>query len=237
MNFTPNQKIFSLSIIRLVGYGLLMMASIDLLVTIIPLKLMNYNWEFQTIGTIIERIPLTLIGIGLVFYGERSDRTPIETLVLRWLSRLTLILAIMLVLTIPLNIVNGFRIYHNYNANINAKTIPRIDAMEDFKGKLQATNSLEQIESILETKSNKDIVLPDSWDSEELKANIIQKLQNNQDLLRSQVQSSNEQKSSFLLKKAVKWNLAALISSFIFFFIWKQTLWARLEVSRDLKYE
>ena len=237
MNLTPNQQIFSLSIVRLVGYGLLVMAFIDLLIILIPLKLMDYTWEFQTIGTIIERIPLTLIGVVLVFYGERRDRTPIETLLLRWLSHLTIVLAIMLLLIIPLNIVNGFRIYHSHNANINAQTIPRIDAMEEFKGKIQAAESLAQIESILETKAKKDLVFSDSIDSEAFKANIIQKLQNNQDLLRSQAQATNQQRSSLLVKKAVKWNLAALISSFIFFFIWKQTLWARLETSHNLKYE
>ena len=233
MNLTTNQQIFSLSIIRLVGYGLLVMAFIDLVIILIPLQLMNSAWEFQTIGTIIERIPLTLIGIVLVFYGERSERTPIETFILRWLSRLTLFLAILLVLTIPLNIVNGFRLYYQHNAKINAQVIPRVDAMEKFKGKVQAADSLEQIESILETKSQKNIVLPDSLDAEKLKEDIIQKLQNNQDVLRSQVKATNKERSSFLLKKSVKWNLAALISSFIFFYIWKNTLWARLEVNPD----
>ncbi len=233
MNLTTNQQIFSLSIIRLVGYGLLVMAFIDLVIILIPLKLMNSAWEFQTIGTIIERIPLTLIGIVLVFYGERSERTPIETFILRWLSRLTLFLAILLVLTIPLNIVNGFRLYYQHNAKINAQVIPRVDAMEKFKGKVQAADSLEQIESILETKAQKNIVLPDSLDAEKLKEDIIQKLQNNQDVLRSQVKATNKERSSFLMKKSVKWNLAALISSFIFFFIWKHTLWARLEVNSD----
>ncbi len=233
MNVTPNQQVFSLAIIRLAGYGLIIMAFIDLLIILIPLKLMNFTWEFQTIGTIIERLPITLIGIVLIFYGERSDRTPIEVFLLRWLSRLTLVLAIVLILTIPLNIVNGFRIYHHHQAQINAQTIPRLDVMEDFKTRVQDANSLKQIESILETKSQKDIILPESLNSDDLKENIIQKLQNNQDILRSQTQSTNQERRSFLLKKAVKWNLAALISSFIFLFIWKHTLWARLEVNRD----
>ena len=233
MNFTPNQQIFSLSIIRLVGYGLLLMAFIDLVVTLIPLKLMNYTWEFQTIGTIVERIPITLIGLVLVFYGERSDRTPIETFILRWLSRLTLFLAILLLLTIPLNIVNGFRIYYDHNAKINAQTLPKIDAMEKFKDKVQAANSLDQIELVLESQAKKNLVIPESLDSDEFKAGIIQKLEENQDILRSQVNYTKQQRRSFLLKKAVKWNLAALISSLIFLFIWKHTLWARLEVTSD----
>ena len=233
MNLTPNQQIFSLSIIRLVGYGLLLMAFIDLVVILIPLKLMNYTWEFQTIGTIVERIPITLIGLVLVFYGERSDRTPIETFILRWLSRLTLFLAILLLLTIPLNIVNGFRIYYDHNAKINAQTLPKIDAMEKFKDKVQAANSLDQIELVLETQAKKNLVIPESLDSDEFKAGIIQKLEENQDILRSQVNSTKQQRRSFLLKKAVKWNLAALISSLILLFIWKHTLWARLEVTSE----
>lgn len=233
MNLTPNQQIFSLSIIRLLGYGLLVMAFIDLLILLTPLQLMNSAWEFQTIGTIIERIPITLIGIVLVFYGETTERTPIETMILRWLSRMTLFLAIFLVLTIPLNIVNGFRLYYQNNAKINAQVIPRLDAIKEFKGKVQAANSLEQIKSVLETKSQQDIVLSDSLDAEKFKEDLITKLQNNQDILRSQAKSANQERRSFLLKKAVKWNLTALIASFIFLFIWKHTLWARLKITPD----
>lgn len=233
MNLTPNQQIFSLSIIRLVGYGLLIMAFVDLLIILTPPQLMNSVWEFETIGTIIERLPVTLIGIVLVFYGERNERTPIEAAILRWLSRGILLLAIMLILTIPLNIVNGFRIYYQFNAKVNAQIIPRVDSIEEFKGKVQAADSLEQIESILETGVQQDLILSDSLDSEQLKTNIIQRLQDNQDTLRSQIQEVRQERRFLLLKKSVKWNLGALVTSVIFLFIWKQTIWARLEVTCD----
>ncbi len=102
--------IFSSGILRLVGYGLLLMAAVDIFFLLIPPQLMNPIWEFETMGTLIERIPVTLLGVVLIFYGERSDRAPIETLLLKVASWLSLISAIFLLLMIPLSINNGFRI-------------------------------------------------------------------------------------------------------------------------------
>jgi FtsH-binding integral membrane protein len=101
MNITQDRQVFSSGILRLVGYGLLVMALVDILFLLIPPQLMNPVWEFQTMGAIIERIPVTLLGIVLVYYGERSDRAPIETLLLRWLSWFCLIFAIFLLITFP----------------------------------------------------------------------------------------------------------------------------------------
>ena len=86
--------IFSSGILRLVGYGLLLMAIVDIFFLLIPPQLMNPVWEFETMGTIVERIPITLLGMVLVYYGERSDRAPIETLLLKITSWLALFSAI-----------------------------------------------------------------------------------------------------------------------------------------------
>ena len=65
------RKVFSSGILRLLGYGLLLMAVVDLFFLLIPPQFMNPLWEFQTMGAVVERIPLTLLGIVLTFYGEK----------------------------------------------------------------------------------------------------------------------------------------------------------------------
>ena len=72
------RQLFSSGILRLVGYGLLVMAIIDLLFLLIPPQLMNPLWEFQTMGAIVERIPVTLLGIVLVYYGEKAIALPLK---------------------------------------------------------------------------------------------------------------------------------------------------------------
>ncbi|WP_036479515.1 HpsJ family protein [Myxosarcina sp. GI1] len=233
MNISQERQIFSSGILRLVGYGLLILALIDLFFLLIPPQLMNPVWEFQTIGAIIERIPVSLLGIVLVYYGERSDRAPIEFLILRWLSRLCLIASIVLLLMIPLSITNSFRIYYQHSAEVNSRVVGQIDAMESFQERIKSANSANEIGAILQQQASQKVNITDSINPARLKTEIVEKLQNKQIELRNKSQALRSQKRSVLLKSCFKWNLGALISSMLFFFIWKSTLWARLETNME----
>lgn len=225
--------IFSSGILRLVGYGLLLMATVDIFFLLIPPQLMNPTWEFETMGTIIERIPVTLLGVVLIFYGERSDRAPIETFLLKLLSWSSLLAAIFLLLMIPLSINNGFRIYHQENAQVNAKFVSQKDVIHQYQEKLNSANSKEEIQSILQQQAKQRIEIPSSVNSQKLKTDILQKLEKNQEAINNQVNSFKSQKRTLILKKCLKWNLGGLISSILFFLIWKSTGWSRIQMNED----
>jgi hypothetical protein len=233
MNLSDNRQIFSLSIIRLVGYGLLVMAAIDFISLMLPPQFMNPTWEFQTMGAIVERIPVTLLGMVLVYFGEMSDRTPIEAFLLKWLSWLSLLIAILLFLMIPLSITNTFRIYYQHSAKVNLQVTEQIETIQNFKDKLNAASSLEQIRGILQKQTSQEISLPDSLDTNKFKTNILKNLNNTEDDLRSQANFLKTGKSSLLLKNSLKWNLGTLVASVLFLSIWKSTFWARIEQHLD----
>ena len=228
-----DKQVFSSGILRLVGYGLLLMAIVDLLFLLIPPQLMNPLWEFQTMGAIVERIPVTLLGMVLVYYGERSDRAPIEAILLKVLSWMSLLAAVSLMLTIPLSIGNSFSIYNQHNATANAQFVTQKDTIQQFKEQLEAANSKDEISAILQQQARQKVNIPDSVNTEKLKTDIITNLQNNQDSITNQAEAFRSQKKSLLLKKCLKWNIGALIASILFFMIWKSTGWARLMVVRN----
>ncbi|MGL5833878.1 MAG: HpsJ-like protein, cyanoexosortase A-associated [Waterburya sp.] len=230
---SQERQVFSSGILRVAGYGLLLMAVVDLLFLLIPPQLMNPLWEFQTIGAMIERIPVTLLGMVLIFYGERSDRAPIEAITLKVLSWVSLLAAVVLMLVIPLNISNSFRIYNQHNATANAQFVAQKDNIQQFKEQLTAANSKDEIGTILEQQAKQEVNIPDSVNTQKLKTDILTNLQNNQDSITSQAETFRVQKRSMLLKQCLKWNLGALISSILFFMIWKSTGWARLMMIRN----
>ncbi len=233
MNIFQARERFTSGIVRLVGYGLLVMALIDLIFLLIPPKFMNPAWELETIGTIIERIPVTLLGLVLVYYGERSDRAPIERFLLKWLSWLSLIFSILLFLTIPLTITNSVRIYQQHNATINAKVVEQIESIEDFKQELNKANYPGEISAVLQKQANQPLNISKSVDTKKLKTDVLQSIQTNQNRLREQARSFRSQKRSTLFKNCLKWNLGALIGAILFFFIWQTTLWSRLEIDMN----
>lgn len=233
MNQFRAQQVFSLSVIRLVGYGLLLMAVIDFISLTIPPQLMNPDWELHITGALVERIPVTLLGIALIFYGERNDRAPIEQFILKWLSWLSLILAVAFFLLIPLSISNSIRIYHSQNAKVTLQMNQRIDPMNKFKKQLKSANSPEQIKNLLQIQSRRRINIPASVDTDELRDNLIENLTQKEDDLQSQVKKVRSDKAHKIIKNCLKWNLGSLISAFIFLFIWKNTIWARIEYNVD----
>lgn len=227
------RQVFSSGILRLVGYGLLLMAVVDVTFLVIPPQLMNPVWEFKTIGAIVERLPVTLLGMVLVYYGERSDRAPIEGILLKGLSWFSLFAALLLMLMIPLNISNGFRIYNQQNATANAKFVNQKETIQHFKEQLEAADSKDEIGAVLQQQAQQKVNIPDSVNTQKLKTDLITNLQNNQDSITNQAQAFRAQKRALLLKKCLKWNLGALIASILFFLIWKSTGWARLIVERN----
>ena len=233
MNQFRSQQVFSLSVIRLVGYGLFLMAVIDFLNLIIPPQIMNPAWELQTTGALVERIPVTLLGIALIYYGERNERVPIEKLILKWLSWLCLILGIVFILLIPLSISNSVRFYHGQNAKITFQINQRVEPMNKFRNKLKSANSLEQIKNTLQLKSRQRINIPNYVDAESLKLNLIKDINKREENLQLRAKKMRSQRVYKIVKNCVKWNLGLLISACIFLFIWKNTLWARIEYNLD----
>ena len=230
----PNeQNILTISILRIIGYGLLMMATVDFINIFIPPHLMNPDWELQSIGAIIERIPVIFLGIVFVFYEDTNYRTPIEKFFLKIISWLCLVFAILLILAIPLNISNAFRIYHQYNANINYQIVPRLEVIQDFQTQIESANSQETIVKILQKQSSTAIEIPESLDIDNLKNDIADNLQKKTDSLQNIAQDNRKKKRNQLLKKVIKYNLGALISIFLLIFVWKNTFWARTDYSWD----
>ena len=234
MNILQDRKtrIFSSSILRSIGYSLLLIAVVNISFLLIPLQLMNPLWEFQTVGAVVERTPFILLGIVLVCYEQRSDRASIELPILKGLSLFSLISTIVLLLVIPLNINNSFSIYYQNSVINNAQSIAQKDAIEKFEKQLLLADSKEEITAIIQQQTQQ-INIPASINIQTLKDNILIILQNYRDDINNQIQTFRNQKRLLLIQKYLQWNLGALIAAILFFLIWKSTYWARTKTIPD----
>lgn len=235
LKISRSSQVFSLGILRFVGYSLLLLAVIDLLWLLIPVQLMNPLWELQTMGAIIDKIPFTLLGLILILSGQKSDRAAIEAVILKVLSWASLVTAVALLFAIPVNINNIWQIYHQHDDTANAQLVEQQDRLQQFKEQLAAANSQDEIAAILAQQARQTVNIPQLVNIQKLKTDIIANLQNNQDNITSQAQAFREQKRSWLLKQCFKWNLGAIISAVLFLMIWQSTQWARFSITSLLK--
>ncbi|HEY9634584.1 MAG TPA: HpsJ family protein [Coleofasciculaceae cyanobacterium] len=221
--YSQINKPWSTSVLRCVGYGLLVLALLDFIVTIIPLHLMDPVWEFQTMGALIERAPVPLLALGLVFYGEANYRRPWEELFLKFLCWICLLLGIFFLLMIPLGISNTMRINAKNNNEISIKYKQDITRIEQLEKQLRAVQN-EDLESFFKSQGQS----LNNQNSQESKQKLLSQFSSaKQTIIPTQYQQLRVNQRFALLKNSVKWNLGALVCGFVFIYIWRLTRWAR----------
>lgn len=212
----------SVHIWRLVGYVLLLLAFSDLADTFIPPRFMDSTWEFQTIGRLVERVPVSLIGLILVFSGGSYWRNIWETRLLRLLSWLTLLVGILYLLLIPLGVTNTIRLNNSSIQQIESQYAQQVAQANQIEKQIsQATP--EQINKLIQ-RQNPSL---NGKNPQELKKQLLLELTKSKEEIKKQSESSKTSQMLGLLKQSVKWNLGALLCGIAFILFWKETPWAR----------
>jgi hypothetical protein len=212
----------SMNILRLLGYGLLLLALFDIIETFVPPEFMNPAWEFQTFGALIERVPVPLIGLVLVFFGETYSRSKWEFRILKFLSWLTLLFAVLFVLMIPLEVANTVRLANASVTQINTLSQKQLSQAEQIEKQLhQATP--EQIDNFLKSQGRP----LKGQNPQAVKNQVLSELSKAKVQIKTQAEANIASQRMNLLKNSVKWNLGALVSAALFICLWKGSRWTQ----------
>lgn len=218
----------SVRVLRYVGYGLLLLALLDLGEMLIPPQFMNPTWEFQTMGTLVERVPVPLIGLALVFFGENSGRSKRAKIILRVLSWLTLLVAVLFFLLVPMGVLNTVRIDEQTQQRLDIQLSQGIEELQVVNSQLEEARTADEIRALLSALSGGEApVVETSQDVQAARAGLETALVESEASLQRDAQNSLAAQRRSLLKRSAKWNIGAIISGALFFTIWKGTGWAR----------
>jgi hypothetical protein len=212
----------SIAPFRWVGYGFLLYAAFDWILLFIPPQLMNPIWEFQTMGALVERIPVLLIALLLIFFGETSLRGRWERPLVQTLSWLCLVLGIIFFLMLPLGIVNTFRINQQNAVQATAEYNQQLEQAVAVEAELDAATPQEII-GILESQGAEVQV----EDPDEIKEILRTEISVARENLDQEYTSLRDGQRTSLLKNSVKWNFGALMSGVLLLYLWRSTQWAR----------
>ncbi|QIR39498.1 hypothetical protein HCG51_24195 [Tolypothrix sp. PCC 7910] len=222
LNKTVNSLEGIINICRWVGYSMLIMAFIDIIDVIFPVQIMNPVWEFQTMGALVDRVAIPLVSLLLVLFGKLENRSFLELHILRFISRLTLLVGLLYILLIPVGVSNTVRLYSNNVDQFN----------QEYKQQLSQVNQLEE-QLTKATPSELDTILQrqghslDGNNPQEVKNQLLLQIKHSREELKTKAEDKKYSENLRLFKNSVKWNIGALISGFLFIAIWKRTLWAR----------
>jgi hypothetical protein len=219
----------SANLLRLIGYGLLIFSLFDTIAIFIPPQLLDPAWEFQTIGQLVERVPVPLIGMVLVFYGEKLGRKKWEIPLVKLLSWLTVLFAVIFFLLAPLGIVNTIRLNNRSTAQIDREMNQRMEQITQVKELLAQASSpaeMQELISRLDTQGRTPEIT-DSQQVDEIRAQVSEVINQAETTMQTQASEAKSNRRLALFKNSVKWNLGALLSGALFVFLFTGTGWAR----------
>lgn len=214
---SPKNTPWSLAVVRKVGYGLLILALFDLIAIFVPLRLTNPVWQFETMGAIVERVAVPLIGLVLISFGETEFRSDFEQKVLKFLSWLCLIVGVLFILLLPLGIINTWQVKMISNNQISNQFLQQKSQMERAEKKLNQMKG-EELANYIKSQGR----TLDSQTPEQAKAQFLAKLNKDKQQMQTRLEEVKANRRLVLIKNSVKWNLGALVAGVLFIYIWNR---------------
>jgi len=225
MNEIQGEQGFSIYRLRWIGYGLLILSLLDTIAVLIPANFGNRVWELQTIGAVVERVPVPLLAMALIFFGEGYDRRRLEDPLLKLLSWVSLLLAVIFLLMLPLGIFGTIYVNNQNNQQITTQANQQLAQLQQVEERLNK-GTPEDLKNLAGELTRLG-VQADTNNPQELKTQILSRITPAKERLQAQSATVQSNQRTGLFKNAVKWLLGALISSVLFFTIWRGTDWAR----------
>ena len=215
----------SFRVLNWIGYGFLLFALIDLIVTFVPADFKNPFWEFNLVGNLVERVAAPLIGFGFVFVGDYWHRHKRERFYLSLLSWLALIVSIMYLGVALLGISSTIRIDKVNNQNLTNRLNGTTTQIQKAREEFQSVTNAEQMRIFLNKLSgqNSSPQIKGNQEFRAAKQKVSQFLNYGDQNLKANAQKLKSEQRFKLFKDSLQWNLGALLSSALFFTIWRST--------------
>ncbi len=213
-------------LVHWLGYGLLGLALLDYLHIVIPPRLTDPVWEFQTMGALVEHSAVPLLGLIFVFYRYQGYVGKREKHLLRFLSWVSLAVGLVYLLMLPLGAADTWRIHQANNNQIVTQTAQQTQQLQQIKNQLNQATTDEQLKQLVASLAPQSRSL-EIRNTQAFKDQLLAQVSQAEQNIQTQAKTLQNNQKLALVKSSVKWNLGALISGILFVVTWHLTSWAR----------
>ena len=220
-------------VLRNLGYCLIFLFLLDFAALLTPPKFTDSSWELNLFGQVIERIPLLLLSFPLALFGEYNLRKEWEKLILKIVSWLAMVIAVLLMFGVPLTIVNTVRVQGLQQADLLANVTKQTVPMQEISNRLTKAESDSEILEVLRVLNPQQKSSIDKIDDPKaVKNKLLNELTASLTKIDSELAIQKRRIFVYLWKNSVKWIIATLASVIFLLYVWQQSKWARVKASK-----
>jgi hypothetical protein len=185
------------------------------------------DWRFQTIGQLIDKVPVILLAMGLIFYDADSVKTKWEEIILRIFHWSALGLGILFLAIAPLLGADAFKLRKKMDEQINNDIAWRLSVLQQAEKRVNINNiSGKNIEDMNNALIQLKILPEQSLNTDNIgsaRKEILFRINQAKQEVRIKTENNWKKRRVYLLNYSVKWFIGAIISVVIFIYIWRVT--------------
>jgi uncharacterized membrane protein len=221
MNFSENNMHVSANLVRLAGYGILVLWLIDLVTFFTPPRFTNPVWEFETMGKLVDSVGWALVAFVMIFFGEDNYRLRLELPLLKILSWMCLGVAILYFVMLPLGLANTWRINNLNNVEVGNQLAQRIAPLEQVQAKLNENLSDAELVEVFKKLLPPNTNVSEVKSPRESKEKLLENLNTSTAKIKADFDAVRTRNFRQLVKNSVKWNLGTAICAVLFIYMWR----------------
>lgn len=203
-------------VLRWSGYCLLALTLFDVIGIFVPLRFTDSAWEYQMIGSLVERVPVPLIGLALVLLTEKNVR------ILRVLSVASVVIGVLYLLLIPLAVSNTVLINRKNYLQITTQVNQQLTQFQQFENQLNKATTAQDVNNLAAFVYGRGRT-PDIKDPQQLKSQLSSEVTKAKAAVKAKSEATQANTRLSLIKSSVKWILGSLVSGVLFISISRAT--------------
>ncbi len=202
------------SILRLIGYGLLILLVFDLVTLFAPSHFEDVTWSLQTVGALVEKAGVPLLALALIFYGETTAQ---ERKLLKPIAWLTMVAGVLYLTLIPWGLTAAGRINVLNNYSISNEANQRIAQIQQRRDQYAKISPDDMDRIFINMKQKKQ--LQGLKNTQELRIRLFSDIAKVESGVRKNALERQHNIRLELVKNATKWSLGALVSGIFFLMV------------------
>jgi hypothetical protein len=213
------------NMIAMLGYGLIGYGLIDYVDILVPARLMNPEWELGAITGLIAKVWAPLFGLVLIFCRRQGSLGKREMNLLNILSWASFGLAVMYFAIVPLSISNAMRLSQSNTAQVNSQLSQQATQLEQARlaiDQAESTADLARLIAPNQPAPNITDVSP-----AEVKQDLLAQISQVEQQTNANAQLTIQSTQKNILKRTILNVFTCLLSGWLFFKVWKFSVWAR----------